>query len=377
MCVERGSVMWREISIIALLGFILVGCGAKNEFGTVLYAESRSQGGIALISVENLPKLKGGDRLEGIRRLKITHPVTGEYLCDVEEKPGEAEVVYVMGGIALVKGRKPFAEGDIMRLKRRSKSPSPSPVKPVGRVVEVNPQSQHVFVRLFDDVDPPSGDDLLSAAAPIELIRSRSGPVAFRMRKVCDLFQFKRMPDGTFRCLPTLRDAIPVEGDIVIRLSERNLREWFEGIGFDLPETAIQIRKFNLARRKMQMELFSEAVQLLEDVERSGADVGVSMGEVKYLIGTCYAELGDLKKAAFYLNLAASFLPDDPRPFLMLGWVYLEMNRLVEAAEALEVAGNLMPDCAQIWTDIGDIYRMAGKEAEAARCYEKASMIER
>lgn len=369
--------MRRGISIIILLSLILVGCGAKNEFGTVLYAESRPQGNIALISVENLPKLRGGDRLEGIRRVRITHPVTGEHLCDVEEKPGEAEVVYVTGGIAIVKGRKPLAKGDIMKLKGRAKSPSPPPIEPVGRVVEVNPQTQHVFVRLFDGVDPPSGDDLLGTAAPVELIRSESGPVAFRMRKVCDLFRFKRMPDGTFRCLPTLRDAIPVEGDIVVKLRKKGLREWFEGIGSELPEAAIQIRKLNLARRKMGMELFSEAVQLLEDVERSGADVGVSMGELKYLIGTCYAELGELKKAAFYLNLAANSLPDDPKPFLMLGWVYLEMNRLAEAAEALEVAGNLMPDCAQIWVDIGDIYKMAGKEAEAARCYKKASMIEK
>lgn len=362
------------MAILSLI-FILAGCGGKNEFGMVLYAERGPQGNTALISVQNLPELKGGDRLEGIRRLRITHPVTGEYLCEVEEKPGEAEVDYVLEEIAVVKSEKALAEGDIMRVKRRAKSPLPPPVQPVGRVVEVDPQSQEVFVELFEGIEPPSRDDLLCAAAPVELIRSGSGPVAFRMRRVCELFQFKVMPDGTFRSLPTLRDAIPVEGDIVVRPKGRDVKEWFEEIGPDLPEAAIQIRTFNLARRKLQMDLFSEAVQLLEDVERSGADVGVRMGELKYLMGMCYAELGDLKRAIPYLNLAANSLPDDPRPFLMLGWVYLEVNHLKEAAEVLEIAGNLIPSCSRIWADIGDIYRMMGKEADANRCYRRASMI--
>jgi hypothetical protein len=358
------------IFLIILPIMLFAGCGAKHESGAVLYAESNETGHVALVDIGQFSDLMRGDVMEGTRKIDVTHPITGEHLDDVEEGIDGISVDYVLENMALVESVNPLAEGDMLRIKDRSSSQTGNPIQTLGEIIDVDLGNRHVVVQLLDESDSPSPGQAIYAAAPVEIVN-----VAFRMKPVCRLYDPVSMTPRTVRYMVGGEGSLPVDGDVVVRISGNDRGEWFEEINRFMPESAIQTRQLNLAIRKMNQGLYSEVVHSLEGLEEAWEQMDIGLGEIQYIMGACYSELGDAVKAKTYLDLAIRTLPDDPRPLLALGWLQMEINQVDKSIETLEKAANLMPDCDRIWMDIGDLYVSAGKTEKAIACYRKAQSI--
>ena len=91
-----------------------------------------------------------------------------------------------------------------------------------------------------------------------------------------------------------------------------------------------------------------------------------------YMLGTLYAERGDLSKARIYLLQAAEQAPRSPMILNNLGNVYLQAGEFTEAAACYEKTLQFDPQLNQANYNLGQAYAQLGKIADALGYYEKS-----
>ena len=91
--------------------------------------------------------------------------------------------------------------------------------------------------------------------------------------------------------------------------------------------------------------------------------------DANYLVGTLYAETGNLPEALKYLEIAERIKPDSPYVLVNLANVLMTMEDYEAARARFLIAVELKPDLAPAYCGLGTICERADRNDEAALAY--------
>lgn len=98
--------------------------------------------------------------------------------------------------------------------------------------------------------------------------------------------------------------------------------------------------------------------------------------DANYLLGTLYAEDGDLVRAEQLLGKAFRIKPDSPYILNNLGNVYREQAKYEDALESYLKATEIKPDMPEAWCNLGVIHMLTGNLEDAKKHFETAEKLQ-
>ncbi len=127
---------------------------------------------------------------------------------------------------------------------------------------------------------------------------------------------------------------------------------------------------FNLAKGHFQMGSYSNALAILQDLDRLPASS--RLPEVQNLLGTVLTRSGQLDPAIVHLQKAADLDPAGSDPHYKLALAWQKKGNLDEALEEIRKAISLQaPAIAEQYLALGMIHRQRGENEEAIRALRK------
>jgi predicted TPR repeat methyltransferase len=97
--------------------------------------------------------------------------------------------------------------------------------------------------------------------------------------------------------------------------------------------------------------------------------------DANYLLGTIYAERGDLDNALKFLRLAAEINPRSHMIQNNLGNIYQLMKQFDKAITCYQRALNAEPNMPEVQNNLGNIYKNQDQFTEAEACYRRALLL--
>ena len=380
--------------IVILLASYLCGCGSTVvQQGQVVYVAE----GQALVDKGSDSGFDVGDRLLVYRQVKLTHPVSGEFLGVIREELAEVSVDAVRKDTSSFQIDETSSErslscsiepGDRVTVKEHHDGRVADLVREVGSIVYIEPESQFVAVRLSDSSELGTGDILVIVAPVGEIVQPISptlecggSPIAMEMRKIAEIsirkllnprIKIVNLPGNSTvaGCEVIALNGTPEIGDVVLKVSNPKLSRWFLEIG-KFSKRAIYERAYRQAIRYYGNAEYWQAIKKLKTVEVSKA----GYEDTLYMLAACYKHLGLYNDAERYFQLAVDKNPDDPKIWLELAYMHLERNLLKKAAEAYEQLAKLQPDNPKIWMDLGDIFKRLGEVEKSEDAYQRAAKL--
>lgn len=126
------------------------------------------------------------------------------------------------------------------------------------------------------------------------------------------------------------------------------------------------------ANRALAQRQFPEAMKLLKQIIEIKPDDAIAQGR----LGTCYAELGDMKLAEEHWKAVEKYDPDDVYGLGMLAWMAFRQNRLDDSLALYRHADEIEPYEAKVKYQIGMILAKQNKLREALPWFQAALAIE-
>jgi predicted TPR repeat methyltransferase len=97
--------------------------------------------------------------------------------------------------------------------------------------------------------------------------------------------------------------------------------------------------------------------------------------DANYLLGTIYAERGDLDNALKFLRLAAEINPRSHMIQNNLGNIYQLLKQFDKAIACYQRALNVEPNMPEVQNNLGNIYKNRDQFVDAEECYRRALLL--
>jgi len=337
-----------KLHFVFLLAFIvlyLCGCGSSVQHGQVIYVAE----GQALVDRGSENGIHSGDRLSVYRKVKLTHPVSGEFLSIFREELAEVSVDAVRKDTSSfqIDGTQKIEPGDKVVVKQHHDGRVTDFAKEVGSVVYVAPESHITDVRLSDELQT---GDMLVVVVPLKeiLYPISERPVAVEMKKIAEIKIVNLAQNSALAsCEVTAFNGLPEIGDVVLKVSNPKLSRWFFDIG-KFSRKAVYERAYRQAIRYYGNAEYWKTIKKLKTVETSRA----GYEDTLYMLAACYKHLGLFDEAERYFKRAIDAQPDDAKIWLELAYMYINQNLLEKAADAYEQLAKLQPENPKIRMDL-------------------------
>jgi len=338
--------------VFVLIVLYLCGCSSTAvQYGRVIYVAD----GQVLVDKGTEDGINVGDKLSVYRAVKLTHPVSGEFLGVIREELAEVSVGAVKRDMSSfqIDGANRVQPGDRVTVKEHHDGRVADDfVREVGSIVYVEPESQIVDVRLGDSSELQIGDMLVVVVPVGEILHPISErPVAVEMKRISEILIVNFAQNATVAsCEVTAFGELPEIDDVVLQVSNPKLSRWF----FDIDKFSkkrVYERAYRQALRYYGNAEYWKTIKNLKTVEASNP----GYEDTLYMLAACYKHLGLYNKAERYFKRAIDQNPEDPKIWLELAYMHIERNLLKKAADAYQQLAKLQPENPKIRTDLGEI----------------------
>jgi len=330
--------------------------------------------GQALVDRGSESGINIGDRLSVYRKVKLTHPVSGEFLSILREELAEVSVDAVREDTSSfqIDGAWEIEPGDKFVVKQHHDGRVSDFAKEVGSVVYVAPEPHITDVRLNDSSELQTGDILVVVALLKEILHPISElPIAVEMKRIAEIKIVNLAQNSTLAsCEVTAFRGLPEIGDIVLKVSNPKSSRFFFDIGKFSKKTVYK-RAYRQAIRYYGNAEYWETIKRLKTVEASRA----GYEDTLYMLAACYKHLGLYDEAERYFKRAIAAKPDDAKIWLELAYMYIDQNLLEKAADAYQQLAKLQPDNPKIWVHLGDVLKRLGNIEKSNDAYQRAEKL--
>lgn len=357
---------------------LLFGC-ASSWSGRVIHVKNN----LILIQLDKDVSIKPGKKMLIYREQKVTHPVTGEELGQVEDEITQTFVLSSEKTKVIAFVERPWSEMirpmDSVKPVRGTIKPNIRRLEVVGYVTDMASGDQVVFTVNDDQLILPS--DNLYLAKYTNSIKGADGGniIAVEVKIFAELKLLNEMSSPkNFLASYVLQDKASewVDiGDVVIKGSQGAIKTnvWFIDPPRGFADNWIFDRYYNKAVRDYENGLFREAIAELNQV----INYDPNYKDTKYLLGLCYMNIERYDEAVAIFNQQLSYDRTDPKAQLALAYCYLKQNKIREACKCYEELSLLMPDNPDILVDLGDLYKRIGETEKAIDAYKRAVEIDK